>query len=70
MQDVMRNADISKIVEMHEDASDFDRFASKSDWYFIFATRLILRFTYRTVCIYTGANINTSAIKKINFELQ
>jgi hypothetical protein len=57
MQDVMRNADISKIVEMHEDASDFDRFASKSDWYFIFATRLKLWSIYRTIYMQTCARL-------------
>jgi len=30
----------SKFFEMHEDASDFYRSASKPDWYFILATWL------------------------------
>ena len=39
----------SKLVEMHWDVSNFYRFASQSNWYFILATGLKLRSIYRTV---------------------
>jgi len=53
----------SKFVEMQEDATDYNRSASNSDWYFIFAQRVKTAIIYRTVYMQTGVNVNTSAIK-------
>ena len=42
----------SKFVEMHENASDFYRSASKSDWYFIYTRHPFKIVIYLSNCLH------------------